>query len=105
MIATAAILTATQRYGIPLICSGVNPGEPLPAFSAFRISATQLSVRLARQQARSAAEMHAQLAELAPGLLSAFDVRRGNAMAALRAAQRRLVYLYLGRRMRAVRPA
>jgi glycosyltransferase involved in cell wall biosynthesis len=73
--------------------------------AAFRISATQLSVQLAKEQARSAAEMHAQLAEMAPGLLSAFDVRRGDAMAALRAAQRRLVYLYLGRRMRAVRQA
>ena len=68
--------------------------------AAFRVSAGQWSVRLAAEQARSAAEMHRQLAEMSPGLLSAADVRRGNAMATLRAAQRRLVYLYLGRRMR-----
>ena len=43
--------------------------------------------------------MHGQLRELAPGLLSARDVRIGNAMASLRSVERRLVYLYLGRRM------
>lgn len=74
---------------------GTTPG-PL---AAFRLSDSQLSVHLAKEQARSAADMHAQLAAMSPGLLSDFDVRRGNAMAALRAVQRRLVYLYLGRRM------
>ena len=68
--------------------------------AAFRISSTQWSVALAREQARSAAEMHRQVAELAPGLLSSRDLRVGNARARLRAFQRRLVYLYLGRRMR-----
>ncbi len=67
--------------------------------AAFRVSATQWSVQLSREQARSAAEMHRQLSEMAPGLLSRRDVRIGNAMAALRAVQRRLFYLYLGRRM------
>jgi glycosyltransferase involved in cell wall biosynthesis len=67
--------------------------------AAFRISATQWSVGLARQQASSAAEMHRQLGELRPGLLTRADIARGNAMAALRAVQRRLVYLYLGSRM------
>jgi glycosyltransferase involved in cell wall biosynthesis len=67
--------------------------------AAFRVSATQWSVALAREQARSAAEMHRQLREMAPGLLSKRDVRVGNAMAALRALQRRVFYLYLGRRM------
>jgi glycosyltransferase involved in cell wall biosynthesis len=67
--------------------------------AAFRISATQWSVALARQQARSAAEMHRQLREMSPGLLSRRDVKVGNAMAALRALQRRLFYIYLGRRM------
>ena len=67
--------------------------------AAFRVSATQWSVALAREQAKSAAEMHRQLREMAPGLLSARDVRVGNAMAALRALQRRLFYIYLGRRM------
>jgi glycosyltransferase involved in cell wall biosynthesis len=69
--------------------------------AAFRISSTQWSVSLARQQARSAAEMHRQVAELVPGLLSARDLRVGNARATVRAFQRRLVYLYLGRRMTA----
>jgi glycosyltransferase involved in cell wall biosynthesis len=71
------------------------------SLAAFRISSTQWSVSLARQQASSAAEMHRQIAELVPGLLSPGDVRVGNARATVRAFQRRLVYLYLGRRMQA----
>jgi glycosyltransferase involved in cell wall biosynthesis len=67
---------------------------------AFRVNATQLSVAMAREQAASAAEMHRQLAAMAPGTLSGFDVRRGNAMALLRSYQRRLFYLYLGRRLK-----
>ncbi len=70
------------------------------SLAAFRLSSGQWSVALARQQARSAAELHHQLAALAPGLLSGRDVRVGNLRAAVRAFQRRLVYLYLGRRMR-----
>jgi glycosyltransferase involved in cell wall biosynthesis len=68
--------------------------------AAFRISATQWSVRLARVQASSAAQMHRQIAAMQPGLLTRSDVRRGNLMATLRAMQRRLVYLYLGSRLR-----
>jgi glycosyltransferase involved in cell wall biosynthesis len=67
--------------------------------AAFRLSSTQWSVDLAREQARSAAELHRQVAELAPGLLSSRDVRVGNARGRLRAFQRRLVYVYLGRRL------
>ena len=70
------------------------------SLAAFRISAAQWSVALAREQARSAAEMHRQVAGLMPGLLTPREVRLGNARATLRAFQRRLVYLYLGRRMR-----
>jgi glycosyltransferase involved in cell wall biosynthesis len=73
----------------------VAPGT----LAAFRVSSTQLSVALAREQARSVADMHRQVAELAPGLLSPRDLRIGNARAWLRAFQRRLVYLYLARRM------
>jgi glycosyltransferase involved in cell wall biosynthesis len=69
------------------------------SLASFRISGTQMSVRLAKEQAQSVATMHRQLAELSPGLLSNRDVAVGDAMAALRAAQRRLVYLYLRRRM------
>ena len=67
--------------------------------AAFRLSSTQWSVALAREQARSAAGLHRQVAELAPGLLSSRDIRVGNARARVRAFQRRLVYLYLGRRL------
>ena len=69
------------------------------SLASFRISGTQWSVRLAKEQAGSVAEMHRQLAGLSPGLLSTRDVAVGNAMAVLRAAQRRLAYLYLRRRM------
>lgn len=68
--------------------------------AAFRVSASQWSVRLTREQAASAAQMHRQLAALAPHAISVADVRRGNLMARVRSWQRRLVYLYLGRRMR-----
>jgi glycosyltransferase involved in cell wall biosynthesis len=67
--------------------------------AAFRLSAAQWSVTLARQQAQSAAEMHRQIAELVPGLLSPRDVRTGNARAMVRELQRRLVYAYLRHRM------
>jgi glycosyltransferase involved in cell wall biosynthesis len=70
------------------------------SLAAFRISSTQWSVALAREQAESAAEMHRQIAALVPGLLTTREVRTGNARAALRALQRRLLYVYLGRRMR-----
>jgi glycosyltransferase involved in cell wall biosynthesis len=70
------------------------------SLAAFRISSTQWSVALAREQAESAAEMHRQIAEMVPDLLSRREVRVGNARAALRAFERRLLYLYLGRRMR-----
>ena len=69
--------------------------------AAFRLSSTQWSVALAREQARSADELHRQVAELAPGLLSSRDIRLGNARARVRAFQRRLVYRYLGRRLHA----
>jgi glycosyltransferase involved in cell wall biosynthesis len=75
----------------------VAPGS----LAAFRLSSTQLSVSLAADQARSAVELHRQVAELLPGLTPG-EVRLGNARARLRAFQRRLVYRYLGRRMRPV---
>jgi len=68
--------------------------------ASFRISETQWSVELARDQARSAVEMHRQIALLIPGLLTGRDIAVGNSMATLRSLQRRLVYLYLGRRMK-----
>lgn len=71
-------------------------GGPL---AAFRISGTQWSVELAREQAGSASQMHRQLREMDPAMLTYRDVRIGDAMAALRALQRRLLYVYLRRRM------
>ena len=67
---------------------------------AFRVSATQWSVALVREQAASAAGLHESLAAAVPGLLSRADVRRGNAMARLRAFQRRMVYLVLAKRLK-----
>jgi hypothetical protein len=68
--------------------------------ASFRVSAGQWSVALAAEQAASAAEMHRQLRAADPTLLSASDVALGNAMARLRAWERRAFYAYLGRRMR-----
>ncbi len=70
------------------------------SLAAFRLSSSQWSVALAREQARSAAEMHRQLCELAPDLLSRREVRVGNARAWFRELQRRLAYVYLRRRLR-----
>jgi len=67
--------------------------------AAFRLSSTQWSLALAHEQAGSAAELHHQVAELAPGLLSSRDIYVGNARARVRALQRRLVYRCLGRRL------
>lgn len=90
--------TIDQATYSRVLIEGDFVGTPGP-LAAFRVSASQWSVRLTRQQAESAAAMHRQLADLAPETLSPADVRRGNRMARLRAWQRRLVYLYLGRRM------
>lgn len=74
---------------------------PTPgALGAFRVSATQWSVALVREQSASAAKLHEDLAASVPGLLTRADVRRGNAMARLRAIQRRLVYLVLAKRLK-----
>jgi glycosyltransferase involved in cell wall biosynthesis len=72
--------------------------EPL---AAFRLNAGQWSIKLSSEQARSAAEMHHQLRAMAPGLISARDVRIGDVMASFRALQRRMFYVYLGRRLHA----
>lgn len=67
--------------------------------AAFRINAGQWSVRLAAQQAGQAANFHAALRESEPGLLSAWDVRVGDAKALATSFVRRAVYLLLRRRM------
>jgi glycosyltransferase involved in cell wall biosynthesis len=69
------------------------------AAAAFRVSASQWSVALMREQAREAAEFHRLAQGLAPMTISDGDVRRGDRMAKVAATQRRLAYLALGRRM------
>jgi glycosyltransferase involved in cell wall biosynthesis len=67
--------------------------------ASFRINAGQWSVRLARQQASQAAAFHEALRAAEPGLLSAMDVRIGNAKALGTSFLRRAVYMVLKRRM------
>ncbi|NTW42532.1 MAG: glycosyltransferase family 2 protein [Cellulomonadaceae bacterium] len=72
--------------------------EPL---AAFRVSASQWSVRLAREQATQAAGFHDRARSMAPESVSASDVRIGNLRARIAASKRRLAYVWLGRRMHA----
>ncbi len=69
------------------------------ALAGFRISDSQWSVRLAGEQASAAAGFHRWVLEAHPGVVSRADVRLGDLMARAKALSRRLVYLYLGRRM------
>lgn len=67
--------------------------------ASFRISASQWSVRLARQQSDQAIAFHNQLRKDDPALLSRIDVAVGNAKAIAMAYARRLAYIRLNRRM------
>ncbi|MFZ2175896.1 MAG: glycosyltransferase family 2 protein [Rhodococcus sp. (in: high G+C Gram-positive bacteria)] len=67
--------------------------------AAFRVNAGQWSVRLAKDQAGQVAAFHKTLRESDPTLLSAMDVRIGNAKALLTSLMRRAVYVYLRNRM------
>lgn len=67
--------------------------------ASFRISNTQWSVRLVKEQAEQAVAFHQALRVRDPSLLSALDVRVGNTMARLMAQARRMAYLWLRRRM------
>nr|WP_269670541.1 glycosyltransferase family A protein [Stenotrophomonas sp. SY1] len=67
--------------------------------ASFRVSASQWSVRLMRQQAEQAIAFHESFAREHPGLASRAQVRRGNLKARLMAWARRLAYLWLRRRM------
>lgn len=75
------------------------------ALAAFRLSSSQWSVHLAREQSRQVIGFHHQLADEAPGLLSRADLWRGDAMARAMAYVRRLAYAWVGRRMHASTPA
>lgn len=70
------------------------------SLAAFRVSASQWSVRLMQEQQQQAEEFHTEMAALFPDDVTAADVRRGNRMATLVAWQRRAAYLVLGSRMR-----
>ena len=67
--------------------------------ASFRISATQWSVRLTREQAAQAQGFHRWLRANVPGLLTPADVVVGNTRAWLMARARRLAYWWLSRRM------
>jgi len=74
------------------------------ALAAFRLSSSQWSVHLAREQSRQVIGFHHRLARDAPGLLSGTDLLRGDARARAMAYARRLAYLWVGRRMHAATP-
>ncbi|UGB37560.1 glycosyltransferase family 2 protein [Frateuria soli] len=67
--------------------------------ACFRISASQWSVRLVREQAAQARHFHAALRDRHPGLLSRADLIIGNLRATAMAYTRRLVYLSMWRRL------
>ena len=69
------------------------------SLASFRISATQWSVALVKEQASQAHGMHRALRASDPTLLSARDVRVGNARVVLMAFIRRMTYVWLRRRM------
>jgi glycosyltransferase involved in cell wall biosynthesis len=73
--------------------------------AAFRLSSSQWSVHLARQQSGQVIGFHHRLADDTPGLLSRADLVRGDARARGMAYARRLAYLWVGRRMHAAAPS
>ncbi|MEP7194571.1 MAG: glycosyltransferase family 2 protein [Actinomycetota bacterium] len=75
------------------------------ALAAFRLSSSQWSVRLARQQSGQVIGFHHRLADDTFGLLSRADLLRGDASAWGMAYARRLAYLWVGRRMKAKSPS
>ena len=70
---------------------------------AFRVSGSQWSVRLVAQQSRQAIAFHNWLHTSNPGVISGFDLFRGNAMARINAWGRRAVYTGLRLRSRVAR--
>ena len=74
------------------------------SLAAFRLSSSQWSVHLAREQSHQVIGFHHRLAGDAEGLLSRTDLLRGDARARGMAYARRLAYLWMGRRMQAGAP-
>lgn len=69
------------------------------SLATFRISASQWSVRLAKQQSDQAISFHEQIAREHPGVLSRFDLLLGNIRAIGMSYARRLAYIRLRKRM------
>ena len=69
------------------------------ALAGFRISDTQWSVRLMRQQSEQAASFHAWLHSEHPEVVSRSDVMVGDLQAVKTALMRRMAYVYLRNRM------
>lgn len=74
------------------------------SLAAFRLSSSQWSVHLSRQQSGQVIGFHHRLAQDAPGLLSRADLFRGDTRARGMAYARRLAYLWVGRRMHEATP-
>jgi glycosyltransferase involved in cell wall biosynthesis len=70
------------------------------ALAGFRVSHSQWSVKLARSQAVQAAGFHRWLFDNHPGIISQFDLWRGDVAASLMAFVRRSAYVMLKTRMR-----
>lgn len=83
------VLMAGDFYAVP------------KSLASFRMSASQWSVNLARQQAEQVVAFHERLAGTNPGLLSRVELTRGNTLARGMAYVRRLAYIWLGRKMHA----
>ncbi|MEO7000112.1 MAG: glycosyltransferase family 2 protein [Terracoccus sp.] len=69
------------------------------SLASFRLSSSQWSVDLAKQQSDQVVAFHHRLAADNPGLLSRIDLVRGDTMARAMAYVRRAAYLWLGRKM------
>lgn len=67
--------------------------------AGFRISASQWSVSLSREQAEHARAFHRMLRTEHPGLLTSADVALGDSRATLMAWKRRAAYFWLRQRM------
>ncbi|OFE14595.1 glycosyl transferase [Humibacillus sp. DSM 29435] len=69
------------------------------SLASFRLSSSQWSVDLAKQQSDQVVAFHHRLAADHPGLLSRLDLVRGDTLARAMAYVRRAAYLWLGRKM------
>lgn len=76
------------------------------SLAGFRVSDSQWSVRLAKQQSEQAIGFHKWLHAEYPHVIGSTTLAVGNARARVMATVRRFAYLYLGRRMsKSVQPA